>query len=255
MDYFAEPIHRSLRNVELERERREREPSLALAVQTVKKYQSRRFRCTYRDFLIDPGCAAASQFFLDELYGPHDFSLRDKDFLRIVPALVRHFPGEIVETVSALADLHALSESLDTAMGQSIRMPLGPIEYGNAWCKVRRATDRERQIALTLTVGRDLDRFTRRHWLRHSLKLMRKPAEVAGLGRLQQLLEAGFNAFAAMQGAEAFLEAIGRRERSLARSLFEYGEDSDPEATVARSPLDSLPPADPVMPHETKGPD
>ena len=58
----------------------------------------------------------AARFFLDDLYGPRDFSERDAQFARIVPALVRLFPHEIVGTVQALAALHALSERLDSAM-------------------------------------------------------------------------------------------------------------------------------------------
>ena len=46
---------------------------------------------------------------LDELYGPQDFSDRDAQFARVVPALVRLFPQELVETVAVLARLHALS--------------------------------------------------------------------------------------------------------------------------------------------------
>jgi hypothetical protein len=56
--------------------------------------------------------------------------------------------------------------------------------------------------------------------LRHSLRLMRGPARAAGLGALQSFLEAGFDTFRGMRGAEEFLSLIGQRERALAAALF-----------------------------------
>jgi hypothetical protein len=68
--------------------------------------------------------------------------------------MVRIFPHEIVCTVANLAELHALSEGLDTAMGRVIAAPgLNASQYGQAWRGVGRAPDRERQIALMLAVG------------------------------------------------------------------------------------------------------
>ncbi len=60
----------------------------------------------------------AARFFLDDLYGPEDFTRRDEQFARVVPGLVRLFPQEIVGTVISLGELHALSEQFDTAMAR-----------------------------------------------------------------------------------------------------------------------------------------
>ena len=79
---------------------------------------------------------------------------------------------------------------------------------------------RERQIALTLSIGLALDGFTRSRLLRSSLRLMRGPAHAAGLAALQRFLEAGFDAFGGMQGADDFLRWVGERERALAAALF-----------------------------------
>jgi len=56
--------------------------------------------------------------------------------------------------------------------------------------------------------------------LRQTLRLMRRPARSAGFGEMQQFLETGFDAFKAMDGANAFLALIGDRERELAEALF-----------------------------------
>lgn len=187
----------------------------------LKAWQQARFRRTYADLLMNPRYAAAARFFLDELYGPHDFSRRDAQFARVVPALVRLFPAEIVHTVATLGELHALSESLDTAMGLELPDPaFDDPSYAQAWRRTGRTEDRERQIALTLEVGQALDRYTRKPTLALSLRMMRAPARAAGLSELQGFLESGFDTFAAMRGAEPFLDCIGERERRFAHALF-----------------------------------
>jgi hypothetical protein len=194
---------------------------LADKVRAVKAYQHARFAATYADLLASPRYGPAAQFFLDDLYGPHDFTERDGQFARIVPGLVRVFPSDIVHTVAALAELHALSEELDTLMGEALMQPALTAEsYAQAWRQVGRPQDRERQIALMLQVGVALDGFTRKPLLRHSLKLMRGPAAAAGLGALQRFLESGFDTFRAMRGAHGLLDTISQRERGLAAGLF-----------------------------------
>ncbi len=218
----AETIINLLNRVTLERGRRESVPGLQSAVAVVKRYQQRRFMHTYADLLATARFGAASRFFLDELYGPRDFSQRDAQFVRVVPALVRLFPSEIVLTVEMLARLHAVSESLDSDMGSNVEDErLLASSYIHAWQATGRSPDRELQIALTLEIGAALDRYTRQRMLRHTLKLMRAPARAAGLGELQRFLESGFDTFREMGGARDFLDIVGSRERALARALFE----------------------------------
>jgi len=204
-----------------ERAARAADSWLAQRVQAIKRYQQHRFERCYADLLAHPRYAGASRFFLDELYGPEDYTQRDTQFARIVPGLARLFPAEVVDTVQTLADLHAMSERFDSAMARQLAEPSVDAEaYARAWQACDDAQGRERQIALLLRVGLDLDRLTRSAVLRHSLRLMRAPARAAGMGALQSFLESGFDTFRAMHGAEEFLETIGQRERALAAALF-----------------------------------
>lgn len=225
-----------------ERALRAADPLLLASVEAVKAYQQRRFSLTYGDLLRSSRYAGAARFFLDELYGPRDFSERDAQFARVVPALVRLFPHEIVETVDTLARLHALSESLDTGMGRQL-LGITPdrASYVRAWQAVGDRGDREAQIALTLSVGRDLDRLTRKPLLRTTLHLMRGPARAAGLPALQQFLEFGFDTFKAMGGADEFIAIVGERERLLARTLFEFPLGSVADAQTSSLLLGQLP--------------
>jgi hypothetical protein len=228
MTTSAATILAHLHAVEAERRKRATAAGLNDRVVQVKAYQQRRFSRTYADLLHSARYGAASRFFLDELYGPSDFTRRDAQFARVVPALVKLFPNEIVATVATLAELHALSEALDTRMGEHIEgsAPLTGVIYVDAWQRTGHAAERERQIALTVDVAARLDRFTRRPLLRNSLRLMRGPARAAGLAELQHFLETGFDTFRAMQGAQDFIAIVQAREHALASALFSASSDA-----------------------------
>jgi hypothetical protein len=217
----AQEILQNLREVSAERMARNADPGLDARVAAIKAYQHARFMHTYADLLAGGRYAGAAQFFLDDLYGPGDFTRRDEQFARVVPGMSRVFPHEVCRTVLLLSELHALSERMDTAMGRM--HPAGPVSgasYGVAWRAVGHPESRERQIVLMLAVGRALDGYTRSALLRHSLRLLRGPAHAAGLGSLQEFLERGFDTFRAMKGAEGFLSLVAERERDLAGQLF-----------------------------------
>jgi hypothetical protein len=208
-----------------ERRRRAADAALETRVRAVKHWQHARFEATYADMLASPRYREAARFFLEDLYGPRDFTRRDQQFGRIVPGMVLIFPREIVQTVVALAELHSLSERFDTAMADALHGPeVNAASYAHAWRTVGRPEGRARQIELMLVVGGALDRYTRKPLLRQTLRLMRGPAQAAGLEALQEFLERGFDTFRAMGGARAFLELIAEREKAFAGRLF-AGED------------------------------
>ena len=217
----GELILDSLRTVGEHRARRASDAALAARVGAVKNFQHERFQHTYADLLASKRYARVARFFLEELYGPSDFSKRDAQFARVVPALVRLFPNEVVHTVQTMGELHALSEELDTAMGSVVpNGPLSAAQYQSAWQTVGRRADREAQIVLTRQVGDALDAYTRNPLLRHSLRLMRGPARLAGMAELQSFLEAGFDTFREMKGAKEFLDTVVQREREFAADQF-----------------------------------
>jgi hypothetical protein len=228
MSDIATRILQSLAAVEIERRRRAAAPTLAADVAALKAYQQMRFARTHAGLLAHPRHGRAANFFLNELYGPQDFTQRDAQFSRIVPALVRLFPADTVATVESLAAVHALSERLDTAMAIHLAGAAPTrASYLRAWQATGERAARARQIELVMRVGAALDRHTRSFVLRASLKAMRGPARAAGMAALQTFLEAGFEAFGAMHGATEFLATIHARETALAARLF------DPAAVAA----------------------
>jgi hypothetical protein len=174
---------------------------------------------------------------LEELYSEKDYSQRDAQFSRIAGTLERVFPSQVVQTAVSLARLHSLTEDLDLAMAQSwldstAKTADKTDRYIAAWLKVGRRTDRDAQLSGALRVGQELVTLTRMPGLRLALKMMRKPANVAGMGALQHFLEAGFDTFAAMgpkkpsktgepEGPAYFLETVKKREAALIDQLFD----------------------------------
>lgn len=197
-------------------------PSLGRRVHAIKVFQHLRFTQTYADVLSDDTRAGAAQFFLDEIYGPTDFTQRDAEFVRVVPALMRLFPSSIIETVLALTHLHALSEALDDAMALAIDEPASDWRaYQVAWRRIGRESDRHLQIELIESVGRAMCTHTRSRLLKHSLKAMRAPAHAAGLSALQQFLERGFSTFGALPDANAFIDLVVARESDFVARMFD----------------------------------
>ncbi len=203
------------------------------AVTAIKQFQTRRFAATYADCLRGGPMCPAAQFFLDELYGPHDFSQRDAQFDRIAGSIERLFPAHVGQLAENLARLHCLSETLDLEMARhwlSCSPASAPDErYVASWQQTGAARRREEQLQLATELGQSLSQLTRMKPLRLALRMMRAPARAAGLAALQRTLEAGFDAFAALPDAQAFLSLVHERETQGIRSLFQ----SDRAAALA----------------------
>ncbi|MBI2769354.1 MAG: hypothetical protein HYX47_07020 [Burkholderiales bacterium] len=225
----AQKIRNAVARVSLLRHAGDREPALSEAVVQVKRLQAKRFSGTYADLMRGGPYAAAARFFLDELYSDKDYAQRNAQFARIAGAIERFFPAQVVQTAVALAELHAMTEELDHAMGMAwlavdpAQSPAG--RYVAAWRATGRRAEREGQLKVVLEIGEQMARLTRTPGLRMMLRMMRGPASAAGLGSLQRFLETGFDTFAAMaggrQGAAQFLGTISARESALLQSLFD----------------------------------
>jgi len=231
MNASADHIHNSLEAVARFRELRAGNAPLSAANAAIKRFQAQRFGATYPDLLRSPRYQTAARFFLYELYGDKDYAERDQQFARIASTIARLFPQSVVNTAAALAEVHALTERLDDAMAHTC-LALQPASYSNdgeidaagyiaCWRQVADPAARHQQLEVVLALGQSLDSLTRKPGLRMLLKMMRGPASAAGLASLQTFLEAGFDAFQAMHGADEFLKLIASRETDWIQRLFE----------------------------------
>lgn len=190
----------------------------------LRQWQSARLARTHADLLASPLYGVAASFFLDELYGPKDFSERDAEVERILPLMTSMLPVSGLRTLLLAVEVDALSERFDAAMvtvlGSALDRNLSESAYTAAYCEVGDRAGRLLQIRLVGETGEALDALARKPFVRGALKMMHGPAHLAGLGELHAFLERGFEAFKSMRDASEFLETIVTRERTLAIALF-----------------------------------
>ena len=196
----------------------------------LRAWQAARLARTHQDLLESRRFHDAAQFFLNDLYGPSDLSRHIEDVRRIVPVMTSVLPDSGLAAVAHTMELNVLSESLDGAMVETLGEKAANITdavYGAAYRRVGRAKDRERQIDLIALLGEALDALTHKRFIGMALKMMRKPAELAGLGELQGFLERGYAAFGAMRGgAGEFVTIVVTRERAISEALFAADDDA-----------------------------
>jgi hypothetical protein len=195
---------------------------LAVALDRVAQWQTRRLNASYTDFAADPRYAKAIAFFQSELYGPGDFSQRDADLARVVPIMIRVLPDGVVETIAMAMELSTLSHELDHALVGKLEVgaPLSVTAYCDAYRACDNRSERRRQIDLIVRTGSALERYVRQPMLRPLLTMMRHPARIAGLSALQDFLERGFASFAGMRDVAIFLGTIDTRETALMEAIF-----------------------------------
>ena len=238
----ADQIRRHLERVS-ELRHQARSAGLDRAVSDIKHLQAQRFRATYADFLQHRVVAPATRFFLEELYGVHDFEQRDVQFARIAGALERLFPEAVAQLAVDLAETHALTEVLDHELAtywlaQDATLPPA-LRYTRSWRLAGNREARARQLAVVQHMGLELQRLTRMKPLRLALRMMRNPARAARLDALQHFLESGFDAFGSLGDARPFLDTIHEREAHWINILFDASEEDSRDqlaAELARAP-------------------
>lgn len=193
----------------------------------LRAWQAARFERTYADLMASERYRPAAEFFLSDLYGPQDFSERDEELERFLPALTTVLPASAIHTLAVGVELDLLSESLDSAMvqalfaaGQTAETDIGEAAYAKAYRACANRPGREAQIELIMQIGNAIDSLTRKPLLKAAIALIKGPAHAAGMGELHQFLDRGFTAFRHMQGAAEFLAIIRARESLILARLF-----------------------------------
>ena len=192
--------------------------ALAAKMPLLRKWQTDRLSATYKDLQADERYRPATAFFLTDLYGPDDFSRRDKDIERLFSTLVRLLPDYLIRIAANAAELNALSAELDYALlavlvGElKIRNTITPDAYAEAYRRCDHYGLRRHQIALLQRLGEDLDAIVFKPLVYNTVRMLRIPARLAGFGALQDFLDRGFQAFHHMQGADEFIATVVERE-------------------------------------------
>lgn len=202
------------------------------------RWQAERLAHTYADLRSQSRYQLAVEFFLSDLYGPRDFTQRDKDVERIFPLMTRVLSTHAISSITLAMELHALSQEFDAAMVRALGGQegfTGEIDaqaYARAYLEVGNAPGRLRQIELVGEVGRVLDSVVDNPLIYAAIKVAHRPAHKMGFGELQDFVERGFDAFRRMKGADEFLETVRSRETAISERLLagEVPEDLEFEA-------------------------
>jgi hypothetical protein len=210
-----------IEQIALTRDAIARDQRTLVGVQALQRWQSQRLQDTYADYAAMPRYRPAIEFFLQDLYGPHDFTRRDRDLHKVLHQWERLLPERALQAVVYALELEALSQALDVATASALggKDP-APSSYGIAYRQAGRREDRQRQIWLIVAAGRALDSLIEAPALGIALRTARLPARMLGVAALQGFLERGYTAFRRMAGAGELLRTIQQRETTIMYRLF-----------------------------------
>ena len=188
-------------------------------LQTLQRWQTERLRRTYADFSRQKRYRDALEFFVEDLYGPHDYSQRDHDLNKVLAKFERLLSARALQTLATALQLEALTQELDWVMLEYLAGDINESSYAQAYRQVARASDRQHQIALIVAAGRALDALVDNPAIGAALWAARLPAKMYGVMTLHTFLERGYRAFTTMCGAQRLLTAIEKRETAIMTRL------------------------------------
>jgi hypothetical protein len=194
---------------------------LRRSLDRLQHWQRARLRETYDDLRRQPLYEAACDFFLQELYGGRDVHARDRQLKRVVPVMRRFLPDHLLHATGEAMRLQAVSLEFDLDLA-GILVDVGEIDqpaYASAYRRHGRWQARREQLDLIRELGELLDRTVQRTMVHRLVRVMRRPAELGGVGLLQDFLQRGLDAFARMRGADTFLSTIEERETAALEAM------------------------------------
>ncbi|GGF53672.1 FFLEELY motif protein [Alteromonas lipolytica] len=216
---MVDEIITHLRQVNARRSLAEQMQLLA-PIQALQQWQCQRLLATHAELAKKQSYAKAMDFFVEELYGPKDFSQRDADLMRVIPKLAKALPNKAMHAIEQALWLNALSFELDMAVAQALEgKELNRDTYALAYRQVGRGADRAQQIRIVAGLGEQLADVVKIPGIGLLIKLSRRPAKMAGLLSMHEFLERGFVAFKDLGDVKAFIEPVIATETQLNQQL------------------------------------
>lgn len=195
-------------------------------IHQLQHWQCERLLVSHADLAQQKRYQKAMAFFVDELYGPKDFSQRDADLARVIPKLAKVLPDKAMNAMDDALALNALSFDLDMEMAQFLKanyshQPIDRHSYAQAYRHVGRIDDRAHQIGIISHLGDQLADVIKIRGIGMLISLSRRPAKLAGVLALHEFLERGFNAFKAIGDVQGFVQPVLAREKNLMGALLD----------------------------------
>lgn len=230
---IAKQIHRHLHGVATMHEIAQK-GNIINMVKALQRWQCARLLTSYQDLYQHARYRAAFDFFVNDLYGPRDFSQRDDDIARLVPRLVKLMPHKALHTLCSALELNALSFELDFQLAlKMFEQPLNRHNYRLAYQQCENHPARLQQIKLIEQLLKQLQDITRVTGLSTLLSMSRKPAELLGLAELHRFTADGYAAFKPINQDRQLINTIVERETALLYALYDNAQPNPlPELSI-----------------------
>lgn len=223
---MAQPAQQIIESIARQRAELERDPKRRERLHALQRLQIERLRWTYADYASQPRYRAALEFFVADLYAPHDIGRRDQDLRRVLDQWSRLLPEHALTAVGRALELELLTQSLDIATLNALQGAKPDFEtYPAAYRRADRFDDRAWQIELIVAAGRDLAALIEIPTLGAALRIARVPARMLGVLSLHRFVERGYRSFKQMGSAHALLRIIKQRETAIMRRLIDGAAD------------------------------
>ncbi|MBJ2128501.1 hypothetical protein JC525_06085 [Alteromonas sp. IB21] len=193
-------------------------------IHQLQQWQCARLLVSHDDLAQQKRYQKAMAFFVEELYGPKDFSQRDADLVRVIPKLAKVLPDKAMNAMDDALSLNALSFDLDMAMAQYLQAhfpdeSINRDNYALAYRHVGRIEDRTHQIDIISHLGDQLADVIKIRGIGMLISLSRRPAKLAGVLALHEFLQRGFDAFKALGDVQSFIQPVLVREKAIMQTL------------------------------------
>jgi hypothetical protein len=190
------------------------------SIRAVQAWQCKRLLVSHQDMYQQKRFKPAVEFFINELYGPNDFSQRDQDIARIVPKMSKFLPEKALQSLASALYLNTLSFELDFDLAkQLVNTEINRDTYAKAYTSCDNIANRQKQIDYIRTLGNDLAEVVKMKGISSLLFISRKPAKMAGALALHEFLDKGFKSFKNLGNVEDFIIPVVNKEHQIMQQL------------------------------------
>ncbi|MCV2883089.1 hypothetical protein OE749_00070 [Aestuariibacter sp. AA17] len=196
----------------------------------VQKWQCHRLIDTHQPFWEDKRYSPAMQFFVNELYGPQDFSQRDEELARVVPKMSTLLPEKALASLETALHLNTMSLALDWKLTQHLgEQTINRDTYAHAYRACNNEKDRLLQLQFIAELGLALQEVIKVPGISTLLTLSKRPAKAAGVLTLHRFLHEGYRSFKKLGNVKDFIGPVLAKEHAIMEHLFHETTNPLPE--------------------------
>jgi hypothetical protein len=192
----------------------------------LQSFQSERLRRDHADLAVEPQYQALATFFFDEMYGPGDFSARDKQARRL-HEFVHLAPGLALHDVEQVLQLLALTNKLDATVAACLSALAAPLDfdeptYERAYRMADAYSERVLQLDLVRVALYNVHQLARKPLIGGVLKRTQALANALGMSDLHRFLSVGYRAIQPVRDIYRFTETISMREQDRLDRIYDH---------------------------------